>query len=132
MTDACRHLFAYGTLRADRQPPTRSLLTGATLLGFGETKGTLYDLREYPGMADPLTATDRVHGQVYLLARPHQTLASVDRYEGCSTSDHPPLFTRRIVLVKMESGRSLKAWAYFYQSSLEGATRIASGDYMNR
>ena len=132
MTESCCHLFAYGTLRIGGQQPAHALLEGAASLGFGKAHGTLYDLGEYPGMVDPRTATDWVRGQVYLLAAPGETLACVDEYEGCSDNDNPPLFTRRVVSVEMASGQTLKAWAYFYEMSLDGARRISSGDYLNR
>jgi gamma-glutamylcyclotransferase (GGCT)/AIG2-like uncharacterized protein YtfP len=132
MTDLCRHLFVYGTLRrGSGHKMARFLAQRACLVGPGSISARLYHLGRYPGMVPTAAPSEQVYGQVYELLDPHDTLPRLDDYEGCIGKDTaPPLFERRSVEVVLASGETRTAWAYFYLGSVDEAQRIASGDYL--
>ena len=131
------HLFVYGTLRGDvaataapANPARAALAAGARLLGRGRMRGRLFDLGAYPG-AVPANAGFRVvRGEVFALLRPHAVLSRLDAYEGCGPEDPEPApFRRQRVMVEMDDGGSLGAWAYVYHGDTRGLRPIPSGDY---
>jgi gamma-glutamylcyclotransferase (GGCT)/AIG2-like uncharacterized protein YtfP len=110
-------LFAYGTLMRG-YGLHHVLAARATAVAEGTVRGTLLDLRRYPGLVD---GTSRVHGEVYRLDDP-ELLAVLDRGEGYN-------FERRRATVTLADGRRVRAWVYRYRGPRERATPIADGDY---
>lgn len=123
-------VFFYGTLmtpfnRAGRLRVDEHL----DYAGRGTIGAALFDLGIYPAA---VPASDgRVWGEVYEMSHPAIVLQALDELEGYR-ADGPEssLYTRVLTPVTLEDGRSVDAWAYFYNAPLGRAERIESGDYL--
>jgi gamma-glutamylcyclotransferase (GGCT)/AIG2-like uncharacterized protein YtfP len=126
------YLFVYGTLRgAANTEWSRFLIAASHLVGSGRTHGALFHLGGYPGITVCTDDDAWVRGEVYLLNDPSSALPLLDSYEGCSPDDPlPHEFERKGVIVQLDSGRAVEAWAYIYSLETHGKARIASGDYL--
>lgn len=124
-------IFVYGTLRSDAASVwhERLIRPTGTALGSGSVAGRLYDLGSYPGLVPPRFISERVRGEVWEVQA--SIIPSLDRYEGTRPHVAPPAEYRRDrALVRMDDGRLISAWVYYYQLSTGGARRIATGDYL--
>ena len=118
-----QHLFVYGTLKpglscalgaAERDRLARE----ATSLGPGTTSGVLIDLGEYPGLAP---GNEVVHGTVYELKSPANTLKWLDEYEG-RTGSIGDQYRREMRPVTVGGGTTIPCWTYvFIQFKVEAA-----------
>lgn len=123
-------VFFYGTLmtpfnRAGRLRIDQHL----TLVGRGSMAAALFDLGIYPAA---VPASDgRVWGEVYEATHPFVVLQALDELEGSRPGEpETSLYNRVITPVTLEDGRTVHAWAYFYNAPLGRAERIESGDYL--
>lgn len=109
------YLFVYGTLmRSHRQGQT--YLDGADFKGEYILNGyELYDLGQYPGIVEE--PYGKVKGELY--AVPRQKLPEIDIYEAEGS-----LYRRKTVRVKSGEGEGLHAYAYVYNKSVEGKTKV--------
>lgn len=117
MNEAQFHLFVYGTLRSDGV--ASHLLAGCDLVGRGEVRGTLYDIRgEHPALI--LYGDTPVAGEVWRC--PASLLPKLDEYEEVATG-----VTRRVGVVVDGIG----CWVYVtgprLARELTLARRIPSG-----
>ena len=96
----------------------RWLAGASTYLGEASVRGTLLDLRGYPGLVD---GQGRVRGELYRL-RDRELLPILDRQEGYN-------FERRRAGVSLADGRRSRAWVYRYRGSRDRAVLIPHGDY---
>ena len=129
-------LFVYGTLRKDIPNSRVHLLAqeaqGVTFVGYWRIQGRLFDLGEYPGLVLSHDPDSWVHGEVYALHNPQETLSRLDDYEGCGPNDPKPHeFDRVEKDVVLDSGASGKAWVYIYGGTTANKREIVSGDYLN-
>src|SRR5271156_5857568 len=94
------YLFVYGTLRRrSRHPMARRLAETARFVGAAKIAGRLYNLGRYPGLLEPTSPNDWVHGDVYDLGeRAAQVLAEMDAYESAE-SPRPAFFERQLTKV---------------------------------
>ena len=114
-------LFVYGTLRPFVDiPMAKWFRSHARHVGSATTRGRLYDLGAYPGMATARGRCDRVVGDLYRVTNP-RVFRVLDRYED--------EFVREWCVVKLDRGGCRIASAYRYRYAVAGAARIASGDY---
>ena len=90
----------------------------ATFLGEASVRGTLLDLRGYPGLVD---GDGRVRGELYRL-HDAALLPTLDREEGYN-------FERRRAAVTLDDGRRSRAWVYRYRGAQHRAVPIPHGDY---
>ncbi len=129
MIDEPRLLFVYGTLRRGAGRPQHDLLRRhARLIGPASTAGRLFDTGRYPAAVLSQHADDRIHGELYELDDPGEVWPWLDEYEGYSPGDTADsLFVRRLVNVTVEAGRTLHAWMYWYNRSVDEFTRLESG-----
>ena len=104
---------------------------GAEFAGLGTMRAKLYDLGAYPGAkAAGAEPGQRVSGELYRLRDPEFALTILDKYEGFfSREPIKSLFVRELVLVTLEDGRKIRAWAYLYNCGIANAKLIASGCY---
>ncbi len=123
-------LFTYGTLRrAAGHPAHRLLADRAEIIGHGFVRGRLYHAGDFPALVpDPQGVA--VAGEVYRVFGPPSVLFQLDQYEGFDpaspdTSD----FRRDFVEVVMNDGRTVTAWAYFYQRPVFELQPIPHGDF---
>lgn len=96
----------------------RHLAGEATFLGEGSVRGSLLDLRRYPGLVD---GDGRVRGELYRLHH-RELLRVLDREEGYN-------FERRRAGVTLAEGRRSRAWVYRYRGPRDRAVPIPHGDY---
>lgn len=125
------YLFVYGTLRRG-QPLDRYLSSAkARFVGEGRIVGRLFDLGQYPGATPDSKRFSKVKGEVFELLDPAETLAILDDIEGY---DHrrpeQSLFERRAVTARLDTGKDLTVWVYFYKKPLLLATEIPDGDFV--
>ena len=98
--------------------------------GRGQIRAALFDLGIYPA-AVPAQDGSVVWGEVYEMRDTAAVLAALDEIEGYRAAEpERSLYTRTLTEVALEDGRSVHAWAYFYNAPLGRAQRIASGDYL--
>ncbi len=126
-------LFVYGTLLQGFGLHRR--LEDARFLGPALIPGRLVDLGSFPGLVPaPVPspgATDSpiVVGELY--AVDDATLASLDLVEGFDPeAPATSLYRReRVTATRLGDGASTRAWAYFYNHSVDDLTPIPHGDY---
>ncbi len=121
-------IFVYGTLLSGLR--LHSFLQGATVRGAGLVHAHLYDLGDYPGIIDsPANDLSKVAGEVYAVSMP--LLLQLDELEEVvPDNDAASLYLRRrIALVQPAEGLPDQVWCYLYNRSVQGFTRITSGDY---
>ncbi len=118
MSAATDLLFAYGTLM--RGLPLHHLIEGrAEFVATGSIGGRLVDLGGYPGALPGEAGT--IRGEIYRLPST-ALLTALDSAEG-------PEFPRRLTPVRLDDGRQVQAWTYWFGGSLNGAVSIPHGDY---
>lgn len=123
-------IFVYGTLRQGF--PLHRFLerSGARLLGSGSIAGNLYDLGEFPGALAASDPDAKVQGEVYELRDSDKQLRELDGIEEYNPEQPGnSLFVRRLAVVKLQNGASVRAWTYFLSRKPTNARRLASGDY---
>ena len=122
-----RYLFVYGTLiwgRADPGIQSRVKL-GCSRVGRGSVRGRLYDLGAYPGVILSGGKGDRVRGVLLRLRSPSALLPLLDHYEEpLGVASRRGLFGRRLVEVRLDSGRRVEAWGYGLNRVSRGARRV--------
>ncbi len=124
------YLFVYGTLkRRSRHPMARRLAQSARHVGAAKIAGRLYNLGRFPGLKEPRSQEDRVHGDVYDLgADAEHILHEMDVYENAE-SPPPTPYERQLAAVTLEDGRDVTVWVYWYRGDIREAQFIASGSY---
>lgn len=129
-----RYLFVYGTLRkAFGHEMHHRLERAARCIGNAAVRGALYDLGSYPGLVISGDDVGVVEGEVYALDpdRAQATLADLDRYEGCATTDpEPHEYRRESVRARLVDGTELPVVTYVLNQSHAGLKRIPDGDYV--
>ena len=103
----------------------------ARFVGRARVQGRLFHLGEYPGLVPSRDPGLWVHGEVYALENPPDTLARLDDYEACGPNDpEPHEFERVEKQVVLESGTRDNVWVYVYRGSTTDKKEISSGDYL--
>jgi gamma-glutamylcyclotransferase (GGCT)/AIG2-like uncharacterized protein YtfP len=123
-------VFFYGTLMTPFNRPGRQRIDQhLSYAGRGSISAALFDLGIYPAA---VPASDgQVWGEVYEMLSPPAVLQALDEIEGYRPGEpEASLYTRVKTPVTLEDGRSIHAWAYFYNAPLGRAERIESGDYL--
>jgi gamma-glutamylcyclotransferase (GGCT)/AIG2-like uncharacterized protein YtfP len=99
-------------------------------VGRGSIGAALFDLGIYPA-AIPTSDGSVVWGEVYETRDSSAVLAALDEIEGHHPAEpERSLYTRILTEVTLDDGRTVHAWAYFYNAPLGRAERIESGDYL--
>ena len=126
------HLFVYGTLMRGFDHPMAKLLSrSADFIGKARCRGQLYLVKHYPGLVRSEVPADIVFGEVYRLRARDELLGEFDMYEACGTGfPEPTEYVRQMLDVTLADGRATAAWTYFYNWSLAGLPRIASGSFL--
>jgi len=125
-------VFFYGTLMTPFNRPGRQRVNSSlAFCGRGSIRAALFDLGIYPA-AVPTDDGSTVLGEVYEILDATMVLATLDEIEGYRAAEpERSLYTRVLTDVALDTGRSVQAWAYFYNAPLGRAQRIASGDYLD-
>jgi len=129
MTQVPQYLFVYGTLRRDQTSLiNHPLLADCIYIGEARIGAELYEVDGYP--AAIAAESGFVTGELYRLPNPEQTLAMLDLYEECAAQfSAPHEYIRSQHPVILPGKLPLSAWTYFYNRSIDGLSRIRSGDY---
>ena len=126
------HLFVYGTLlSAARHPKGERLRSESRLVGAATIAGRLYSLGRYPGLVESADTTARVHGEVYALEAPTNSLAWLDAYEGIVPgNDARNEYERVERAVRMASGEKVAAWVYLCRRDVSRLEPIPGGRWV--
>ena len=118
-------LFVYGTLKQGGQLHHELISLGARFISPARTQGELFRIKgeSWPG-AFPTASQDYVHGELYKMGKPAETLKRLDEVEECERG----LFVRKLVDV-WAGNRKMKAWVYFFNRKKAKAARIAGGNF---
>ncbi len=130
----CKYqLFVYGSLRRGFEHPAYEYIGHYFhFVGHARVKGLVYDLGEYPA-ALPTEENKYIIGEVYAIKNPDEfsyAIAQLDDYEGVNQEDGFSLYRREMVRVFLEDGAVTDAWIYWYNSIVEGAPLVESGDVL--
>ena len=150
------YLFVYGTLRQGVSVPFKKKIEEEMeFVGKSQITGKLYDLGEYPGAVKERQKTEAdgrdnvrvvpgkhktetagrgsvIKGEVIKINNPRKVMALLDEYEGynpkkAKTSE----YLREKEQVKLENGKEVEAWVYWYNLPVEGKRRIRHRDYLD-
>ncbi|MFG0330165.1 MAG: gamma-glutamylcyclotransferase [Phycisphaerales bacterium] len=123
-------LFVYGTLRrGSGHPMSLRLMRHSSVVGAGTVAGRLYRIGSFPGLvrddSDGGGSPSRVPGELLRLTDPLADLEWIDEYEGCAPSDPDgSLFVREVTPIATDEGRTVDAWVYWFNRSVEGFERM--------
>ncbi len=119
-------LFVYGTLmQGFHNPYARQLRQQSRFIGFGHLPGLLYRIDWFPGAVPDAAATSLIHGEVYQLKTPTETLRILDEYEDVA-ADGSGIYIRKALPVQVGE-ESLMCWIYTYNTSTESLVPIEGG-----
>lgn len=119
-------LFVYGTLKRGGALHHELQALQARFLGLAKIQAALFHIKgkSWPG-AFPSTANEYMHGELYKMSKPAETLKRLDEVEDCK---HDLL--RRELVDAWAGGSKVKAWVYFYNHEDRKSSRIASGNFI--
>ncbi|TWT99826.1 AIG2-like family protein [Botrimarina colliarenosi] len=134
MSDACDHLFVYGTLKSGfDNAHAIALRHAATLVGPAVLCGRMYLVQgprgsmRYPAVTEPLHDSDTVRGELYRL-HDERVLSRLDLYEGCGPVSPTPHEYRRVVAeVVVNPTEAMLAYVYLYSGPTDGLRRLEKG-----
>lgn len=123
-------IFVYGSLLSTiAHPKGEQLRREASLVGTATLSGSLYRVSWYPALT--LAPGRIVHGEVYRMHTPRETLAWLDEYEGITSGPaavaESDEYERRVVPVTLVSGATLDAWVYIYLRPLDPDRLVETG-----
>lgn len=127
------YLFVYGTLMPDAgsalgRTERARLMREGRHLGTATITAALYDLGAYPALVLDGAEAGIVHGHVFQLATPAETLAWLDAYEGLADGDPAPAeYVRTVRAVSLADGSRVAAWVYAAPRDPAGRKRIPEG-----
>jgi len=99
-------LFVYGTLRRrSRIKIAKMFHANSEFLGTARMHGRLARSHPHRGIVQSEKPDEWIAGEVFQLNDPGKLLAVLDEYEG-------PEYQRTSVPVKLDSGKSMRAWMY--------------------
>ena len=126
------YLFVYGTLRKNYDLRLKNRVRDELhFVGRAKVGAALYDLGKYPGAIRDNNGTEII-GDVFLLTDPEKVFRVLDKYEGYreNKADQSE-FVRKRNRVKLDSGKNVNAWVYWYNLDPGEKTRIRQKDYLN-
>lgn len=120
-------LFVYGTLmQAAANPYAVHLHANSTFVGRAYFTGRLFRVGWYPGAVYDSAAATLVHGEVYALQQPAETLSLLDEYEGLDGDVGEYL---RVIVPVSVLGQTVDCWVYVYNYPTANLVQLASGDF---
>lgn len=125
------YIFVYGTLRKT-QKKHALLCEHAQFIENATFCGKLYLIKDYPAVISSENLNDKVIGEVYRLLTTDKAFLILDEYEEVGEQfSRPNEYFRKQLPVILNSGKTLKAWVYMYNHSLENKPCLTSGDFLN-
>ena len=131
MEDNIQYLFVYGSLHSGFKNPAYEYLSQHfELIGAAVAQGSLFHNEKYP-IAIATTDDHIIKGELYKIKKMEEfewVIAQLDDYEGLNVMPgETSLYKRSITEVNTGSG-TVAAWVYWYNGSIDGLSRILSGD----
>lgn len=124
MEKELRNVFVYGTLK--RGMYNSHFIPDAIINRIEQvtTKGRLYYVSSGSFPCLKLNGDNTIHGEMYTINKKNwkEVLKGMDDLEGC-----PTLYTREVIEVTNEDGKTFKAWAYIFNSEYMLGNEIPSG-----
>ena len=117
------YLFVYGTLINGES--NHKTLGNSKLIGDAFTKGTLFDIGDYPALIPD--GDNDVKGEVYEVNC--ETLTQCDLLEGYDVDNPNSLYIREIIAVKINN-KVIRSYIYYSNFDLSKYSEITSGDYV--
>lgn len=119
------YLFVYGTLRNDYDLKLKNRVSkDMKYIGKAKVDATLYNLGKYPRAIKEKDNRNEVVGDVFLINDSERIFRILDEYEGTE-------FSRKKDIVKLESGKLVNAWIYWYNLKPDKRRIIKYKDYLN-
>ena len=131
MNTTTHNLFVYGSLRSGFKNTAYAYITQYfTYAGEALVKGQFYDSGTHP-VAIATEKEDMIVGELYTLNNSEDfswAFEQLDDYEGVHVeAGETPLYKRESVQVFQEE-KIMDAWVYWYNGSINGFTKIETGD----
>src|ERR1700742_1949350 len=119
------YLFVYGTLRKDYNLKLKNRVKDdLEYIGKARIGASLYDLGRYPGAVKNNTG-EEIIGDVFLLTDSDKVLRILDKYEGYQEDETDDSeFIRKRNRVKLNSGKNVNAWIYWYNFNPQDKHKI--------
>jgi gamma-glutamylcyclotransferase (GGCT)/AIG2-like uncharacterized protein YtfP len=126
-------LFVYGSLRSGFHHPAYEYISRYfALIGDAKVKGQLYDMGNYPA-ALPAQADTFIVGELYQLNNENEyewAFEQLDDYEGVFPEEGEQALYKREVTSVYIHDRIEEAYIYWFNGSVEGNPKVASGDVL--
>jgi gamma-glutamylcyclotransferase (GGCT)/AIG2-like uncharacterized protein YtfP len=127
-------LFVYGSLMSGFKSPAYEYISRFfDLVGKARVKGMLYDMGEYPA-ALPSDQNVFIFGELYSIRNKPEfswAIGQLDDYEGITPEPGETALYRRELADVYVDDKTITAWIYWYNGSVEGKPHIASGDVLS-
>jgi len=117
------YLFVYGTLIKGES--NHKTLGNSKLIGDAFTKGTLFDIGNYPALIPD--GDNDIKGEIYEVDS--DTLIQCDLLEGYDVDNPNSLYIRKIIDVKINN-KMIRSYIYYSNFDLSNYSEITSGDYV--
>jgi gamma-glutamylcyclotransferase (GGCT)/AIG2-like uncharacterized protein YtfP len=126
------YLFVYGTLRKNYNLRLKNRVKNdLEYVGKAKIGASLYDLGRYPGAVKDKEGHEII-GDVFLLSDPDRVFKILDEYEGYQEDEtEDSEFIRKRNRVKLNSGKNVNAWVYWYNLNPGNKVKIKHKDYLN-
>lgn len=122
-------LFVYGTLRRGCAGPMADYLENAACYrGVASARGALFMVDGYPGFVPGDGGI--VHGDLFELTDPANSLDVLDDYEECGAKWPAPQEYDRVRITVTQGTEASEAWTYVYMHDSAALPVIASGDFL--
>ncbi len=132
--DQNEYLFVYGSLQRKANHPAHKVLRDhARFICNAEYAGTLFMVKEYPGVIKSSKPGEPVKGELFLLNEPRIIFRRLDHYEGYDPNNpEQSLYVREKCPVQCisEAKDTVQAWIYLFNRPTDQLERISSGDYL--
>jgi gamma-glutamylcyclotransferase (GGCT)/AIG2-like uncharacterized protein YtfP len=133
------YLFVYGTLRKDYDLKLKDKVSDdLQYVGQGKVGAVMYDIGQYPGAVKRKVIKTKsqtvreIIGDVFLINNPRKVFGVLDKYEGYSEKNiKSSEFVRKRNRVKLNSGKNINAWIYWYNYDPSDKPKIGNKDYLN-
>ena len=109
---------------------SKFLFENATHLGEAIMKGDLYKISWYPGAIFDINSTNLVYGELFEVEEDAVLFKKLDEYEGIGSQFALPNEYKRIQISVSFEGEDVLTWFYNYNIPLDGASKIASGNFL--
>jgi gamma-glutamylcyclotransferase (GGCT)/AIG2-like uncharacterized protein YtfP len=119
--NAMPYLFAHGQLRQGSR--SQAMMADSELVGAAETDEAyaLFTINDKAVLTR--RPVSKIRGDLYSVTE--DKLVMIDRFEG-----HPRICNRELVPIKLDDGKIIEAWAYFYIQPLHNSVLLDNGDYL--